>query len=78
LHELFATRVKSNDDSSLLADLLSVSTEALPPILNVSPQQRKERTFEILIRRLETLATEKPVLMLVEDAHWADPSPHYS
>ena len=74
LQALLASSVESDADTSLLADLLSISTDASPPIPNLSPQRRKERTFEALIRRLETLATERPVLMLVEDAHWADPS----
>ena len=74
LQALLATSVKSDEDASLLADLLSISTESLPQIPNLSPQRHKERTFEGLIRRLERLATKRPVLMLVEDAHWADPS----
>jgi predicted ATPase len=74
LQALLATRAKSDEDTSLLADLLSISTESLSPILNLSPKRLKERTFDTLIRRLETLATDRPVLMLVEDAHWADPS----
>ena len=74
LQVLLATGRGSDEDISLLADLLSIPTNGLLPILNLSPQRRKERTFEALIRRLETLARERPVLMLVEDMHWADPS----
>jgi tetratricopeptide (TPR) repeat protein len=44
------------------------------PALNLSPQQRRERTFAALARQGEALARVQPVLMLVEDAHWADPS----
>ncbi len=74
LQAALGTTVMSEADTSLLAGLLSISTDGLPSILNLSPQRRKERTFDTLIRRLETLATDRPVLMLVEDAHWADPS----
>ena len=63
----------SDEDTSLLAGL-SIPTDGLLPNLNLSPQRRKERTFEALIGRLGALATERPVLMLVEDMHWADPS----
>jgi predicted ATPase len=44
------------------------------PSLNLSPQRRKERTFDALIRQTERLAAQHPVLMLFEDVHWADPS----
>jgi predicted ATPase len=42
--------------------------------LRLSPQQKKERTFVTLARQLTVLARQTPVLMLFEDAHWADPS----
>ena len=74
LQALLGTGVKLDEDTSLLADLLSIPAEDLPSSLNHSPQRRKERTFEALTRRLETLAMERPVLMLIEDMHWADPS----
>jgi tetratricopeptide (TPR) repeat protein len=40
----------------------------------LSPQQKKERTLEALIRQLEGLARRRPVLMILEDAHWIDPT----
>jgi class 3 adenylate cyclase len=61
-------------DLPLLADLLSLpGAEAeLPP--NLTPQQRKERTFDLLIGGLAIRAREVPVLMVFEDAHWMDPT----
>ena len=41
---------------------------------NLSPQRKKERTLEALIRLLEFLAREQPVVMVFEDAHWIDPT----
>ena len=41
---------------------------------NLSPRRRKERTFEALIRQVEWLSRERPLLMLFEDVHWSDPS----
>ena len=41
---------------------------------NLSPQRKKERTLEALIRRLESLARRRPVLIIFEDAHWSDPT----
>ena len=57
-----------------LASLFSVPAESVSPILNLSPQRRKELICEALIRQLGELAEGRPVLMLVEDMHWADPS----
>src|SRR5262249_12615917 len=47
--------------------------ERYPPP-NLSPQRKKERTLEALIRQLEGLAQQQPVLMIFEDAHWIDPT----
>src|SRR6202047_3830020 len=43
------------------------------PLPNLSPQRKKERTLEALIRQLEGLARGQPVVMVFEDAHWIDP-----
>ena len=39
-----------------------------------SPQQQRERTLAILLDRLCLLAARQPILLVVEDLHWADPS----
>ena len=39
-----------------------------------SPQRKKDRTLEALLRQLEGLAHQHPVVMVVEDAHWIDPT----
>jgi hypothetical protein len=44
------------------------------PLPNLSPQRKKERTLEALIRQLEGLARQQPVLMVFEDGHWIDPT----
>jgi class 3 adenylate cyclase/predicted ATPase len=64
----------SPTDVALLAGLLGVSTGERYPHPDLSPQQRKERTFAVLRRRLASLAQRQPVLMLLEDAQWADHS----
>src|SRR5262249_35817372 len=76
LQTLLAATTTSDEDTALLAELLSIPTEGLLAmlLLNLSPHQRKERTFTALVRQGEVLARAQPVLMLVEDAHWADPS----
>jgi hypothetical protein len=55
---------------ALLADLLSLPGSERRPLQDVSPQRKKERTLEALIRELEGLTRRQPVLMIFEDAHW--------
>jgi class 3 adenylate cyclase/tetratricopeptide (TPR) repeat protein len=59
----------------LLAELLAIPVPPgrYPP-LELSPQERKERTFRALLGQLAGLAARQPVLALYEDAHWADPT----
>ena len=42
--------------------------------LNLSAKQRRDRTLEALTKQIEALARLNPVLMIFEDAHWADPT----
>ena len=58
----------------LLAGLLSIPTGDRYPPLNLTPQKRKEKTLQALVAQVEGLAARQPVLMVVEDAHWADPT----
>src|SRR6185436_21071423 len=37
-------------------------------------QQRRQRTLEALVSQLAILSRQNPVLMIFEDAHWADPT----
>jgi predicted ATPase len=62
------------DDISLIAEMLSISTGERYPPLDVSPQRRKARTLAALLRQLEGLTARQPVLMIIEDLHWIDPT----
>jgi len=61
-------------DVPLLAELLSVPLDGRYPALDLTPQRKKEKTFEALLRQLAGLAERQPVLMIYEDLHWADPT----
>ena len=74
LAALLAPATPLPEDEALLAELLSLPTEGRFPSLPLAPQERKEKTFEALLRQLEGLARQQPVLMIFEDAHWIDPS----
>src|SRR5271166_3206838 len=62
------------EDVALIAAMLSVPTDDRYLQLELNPQRRKERTFGALLRRLDWVARSHPVLILFEDAQWADPS----
>ncbi len=58
----------------VLASLLSLPLEDRYPAPELSPEQRKRNIFRTLVDVVEAMASQKPVLMVVEDAHWVDPS----
>src|SRR4029453_10733920 len=58
----------------LFASLLSIPTGDRYPALDLTPQKRKEKTLRSLVAQIEGLAARQPVLLVVEDAHWADPT----
>ena len=64
----------ASDDLALIAELLSLPTTAPSSSLELSPQRKKELTFEALLRQLEALVRRQPVLMVFEDLHWIDPT----
>jgi class 3 adenylate cyclase/tetratricopeptide (TPR) repeat protein len=74
LESVLAPDGLSPTDVALLAVLLGVPTGERYPSPDLSPQRRKELTFALLQRRVACLAQRHTVLMLFEDAHWADPS----
>jgi class 3 adenylate cyclase len=56
----------------LLAGLLSIQIGDRYPALDLTPPKRKEKTLRALVAQVEGLAARQPVLLVVEDAHWAD------
>ena len=76
LEALLASAMPLDEDVAFLADLLSLPNSERRPLPNLSPQRRKEKTLEALIRQLERLARHQPVVMVFEDAHWIDPTSH--
>jgi class 3 adenylate cyclase/tetratricopeptide (TPR) repeat protein len=74
LEALLARVAPPDEDIAFLADLLSLPSSERHPLPNLSPQRKKERTLEALIRQLEGLARQKRVVMIFEDAQWIDPT----
>src|SRR5215467_12099670 len=74
LDALLAQTSTSIQDTALIAEMLSLPNDGRFPTLELPPQQRRQKTLAALITQLETLSRQKPVLMIFEDAHWADPT----
>jgi len=66
--------IEKQDTVVLFADLLSIRGEHRYPPLTVSSETRKEMTLEALVHHLQKLADRSPVLFVLEDAHWLDPT----
>ena len=57
-----------------VASLCSVPFDGRYPPLEMAPGEQKERSIAALLALFEGLTREAPVLALLEDAHWIDPS----
>jgi class 3 adenylate cyclase/predicted ATPase len=64
----------SKQDAALFAEMLSLPNDGRYPALDPDPQRRRQGTLEALNRQLEVLSRSNPVLMIVEDVHWSDPT----
>ena len=62
------------EDAALFAEMLSLASDGRFPALDLTPQQRRQRTLDALTSQLEVLTHSSPVLMIFEDAHWSDPT----
>ena len=62
------------EDAALFAEMQSLPNDGRYPTLDLTAEQRRKRTLEALTAQLAELARQKPVLMIVEDAHWTDPT----
>jgi predicted ATPase/class 3 adenylate cyclase len=58
----------------LLAALLGIDGDARYGPIDLPPQQRRQRTLQALLDQLSGLAARQPVLVVVEDVHWVDPT----
>ena len=58
----------------LFAALLSLMLSADYAPLTVSPEQQKQQTLHALLTILLRIAAQQPVLFVMEDLHWVDPT----
>jgi predicted ATPase len=74
LDRVLAQTAASKEDAALYAEMLSLPNDGRYPALQLTPEQRRQRTLETLWAQVEVLARQNPVLMVFEDAHWSDPT----
>jgi class 3 adenylate cyclase/predicted ATPase len=78
LNRLIAGMQKSGNVApetiALFADMLSISIGDRLPRHEVSPEQMKSLTLDALDDWIVNLSQVKPVLCILEDAHWIDPT----
>jgi len=74
LEALLAIGGGSADALPLIASLLGIDATARCGPLELSPQVQRARTLAVLSEQLLGLAAREPVLVVLEDAHWIDPT----
>jgi class 3 adenylate cyclase/tetratricopeptide (TPR) repeat protein len=72
LDRLEKVLVGAEGDRPLFAALLGLQTEGRYGTLSLTPQQQRARTLQALVNQLVELSGGKPVLFVLEDAHWID------
>jgi class 3 adenylate cyclase len=74
LDAVLAQTSTSTEDAALFAGMLSLPNDGRYPNLDLTSEQRRQRTLAALASQVEALARRNPVLMILEDAHWIDPT----
>ena len=74
LDAMLALAATSKQNAALFAEMLSLPNDGRYPAPELTPQQRRQKTLEALISQMEALSRLNPLLMIFEDAQWADPT----
>ncbi|WP_461318773.1 AAA family ATPase [Bradyrhizobium barranii] len=61
-------------DVALIAELVGVLLDGRYPSLALSPQEKREKTLNALLNQLLAGTAQAPRLIVIEDAHWIDPT----
>lgn len=64
----------NSEVAPLLASLLSIPSGTKYPSLNISPQRQKALTLQAIVDLFNSMSYRQPVLFILEDAHWIDPT----
>ena len=66
--------LKASEAVSLIAPLLNLPLPAKYPPLSLSPEQQRRRLLATLVEWALGAARVQPIVIAIEDLHWADPS----
>jgi class 3 adenylate cyclase len=71
---LLAQSAATDAETALIGELLSLPLPEGGATAQLTPQRKKEKTLEALLRQMEVLAENRPLLLVWEDIHWIDPT----
>lgn len=77
LHFLLMQGDEAQPESGRLTDLIAELVGLEPDVESaelMDPKRKRSQLLDALIGRIERLASDRPVLMVFEDAHWGDPT----
>ena len=74
LDAVLAQTSTPSQDAALFAEMLSLPNDGRYPSLHLAPEERRQKTQEALTAQIAGLTRQRPALMIVEDAHWVDPT----
>ena len=63
-----------NDIALLWAELLSLESADRYREFDLTPQQKRNRTLKNLVAAIQSISQHQPLLLVLEDAHWIDPT----
>lgn len=58
----------------LFAALLDLQLDGRYPALDLTPERQREKTLEALVGLVLEIAERQPLVLLIEDLHWLDPT----
>jgi len=74
LAEWLGPGLDEGEPLALLATLLAIPLADARVLATMSPERRRERTFQVLMQVADRMAAQQPLLVVFEDLHWADPT----
>lgn len=72
-HFLMQTSLDFNSLMPLFAEFLSILSEKFPPLI-ISPFAKRQKIMDSITQVLLHKTNKQPVLLIIEDLHWADAS----
>jgi class 3 adenylate cyclase/predicted ATPase len=74
LDAMLARTSTSVENATLFAEMLSLPNDGRYPVLELTAEQRRQRTLDAFTSQLLSFTRAGPALIIFEDAHWSDPT----